>query len=115
TLAMRWWADHLGASVDFYAMESPGDLRPNQIGVWSSTDLDPALPEPGAVSQGSGEIALKAIADGVRLCQTGAASALVTAPISKEAVSLAGSKHPGHTEYLAELTETPEDEVMMLL
>lgn len=39
---------------------------------------------------------------------------LVTCPISKEAINLAGFRYPGHTEYLAEKTHT-RDCVMMLL
>ena len=38
---------------------------------------------------------------------------LVTAPISKESIQLAGYKVPGHTEYLMEQTGA-EDVVMML-
>ena len=40
--------------------------------------------------------------------------AIVTAPISKEALKLAGMKWPGHTEMLAELTDT-KDYAMMLV
>jgi 4-hydroxythreonine-4-phosphate dehydrogenase len=40
--------------------------------------------------------------------------AIVTAPISKEALKMAGSKWPGHTEMLADLTKT-EDYAMMLI
>ncbi|HEY8642878.1 MAG TPA: 4-hydroxythreonine-4-phosphate dehydrogenase PdxA, partial [Candidatus Dormibacteraeota bacterium] len=50
---------------------------------------------------------------GVELIQAGAASALVTGPINKEALRLAGYPWPGHTEMLAELCGVPE--VRMLL
>ncbi len=39
---------------------------------------------------------------------------LVTCPISKEAINLAGFHYPGHTEYFAQKTNT-KDSVMMLL
>lgn len=42
---------------------------------------------------------------GVGLCLTGEASALITAPIAKEVLYDAGFAHPGHTEYLGELTK----------
>ena len=48
-----------------------------------------------------------------RLCMSGEAAAMATAPISKEALNRAGYKYPGHTELLAELTGT-RDFVMML-
>jgi 4-hydroxythreonine-4-phosphate dehydrogenase len=41
---------------------------------------------------------------GVALCLSGAASALVTAPIAKSVMYEAGFSFPGHTEFLAELT-----------
>jgi 4-hydroxythreonine-4-phosphate dehydrogenase len=54
------------------------------------------------------------IALGVELVQTGAASALCTAPIHKKALKDgAGFAYPGHTEYLAALGDV-QDVVMML-
>ncbi len=48
----------------------------------------------------------------VRLAQSGEAAAVVTNPISKAVLYAAGFPHPGHTEFLGELTGgTP---VMML-
>lgn len=60
---------------------------------------------------------------GVGLCLSGNASALITAPIAKEVLYDAGFAHPGHTEYLGELTkdaplnapqDMPRGPVMML-
>lgn len=46
---------------------------------------------------------LEAITTGVALVSAGQASALVTNPIQKEVLYAAGFRHPGHTEFLAEL------------
>jgi 4-hydroxythreonine-4-phosphate dehydrogenase len=56
---------------------------------------------------------IAAITSGVSLVTAGCAAALVTNPIQKEALYAAGFRHPGHTEFLAELAggATP---VMML-
>ncbi|WP_296417253.1 4-hydroxythreonine-4-phosphate dehydrogenase PdxA [Pseudooctadecabacter sp.] len=57
---------------------------------------------------------IDAIADGVSLVQSGACSALCTAPIHKEAlIDGAGFAYPGHTEYLAALAG--RDSVVMML
>ncbi len=40
---------------------------------------------------------------------------VITAPINKESIHLAGSKYAGHTEMLASLCRVPSDEVMMIL
>ena len=53
------------------------------------------------------------IAEAARLCVSGHAAAMVTGPISKEALNRAGHHYPGHTELLAELTGAREF-VMML-
>jgi 4-hydroxythreonine-4-phosphate dehydrogenase len=50
----------------------------------------------------------------VRLAQSGAVSAVVTSPIAKSVLQRAGFPHPGHTEFLAELTGVPGQQVMML-
>jgi 4-hydroxythreonine-4-phosphate dehydrogenase len=44
----------------------------------------------------------------------GRAAAIVTNPINKDILYRAGFRHPGHTEYLAELAHTGTDAVMML-
>jgi 4-hydroxythreonine-4-phosphate dehydrogenase len=44
----------------------------------------------------------------VELCGAGAVEAIATAPINKRALFLGGYSFPGHTEFLAHLTSTPE-------
>jgi 4-hydroxythreonine-4-phosphate dehydrogenase len=60
----------------------------------------------------AGRLAGKAIARAVALCQSGAANAMVTAPIDKHALLAGGYDYPGHTEMLAALTGS--DVAMML-
>jgi 4-hydroxythreonine-4-phosphate dehydrogenase len=54
-----------------------------------------------------------AIERSVEACTTGTAAAMVTAPIQKSALTAAGFGFPGHTEYLASLTQQTQA-VMML-
>lgn len=56
---------------------------------------------PAQASAASGRAALDTLDAGIGLCKSGAADALVTAPISKHALALAGSSDRGHTEILA--------------
>ena len=67
----------------------------------------------GEVSAAAGEVAYAAIARAVELAMSGRASAIVTAPISKEALNLAGHPFSGHTELLAHLSGG-QGPVMML-
>jgi 4-hydroxythreonine-4-phosphate dehydrogenase len=53
-----------------------------------------------------GEISVRCIKKTIRLCMDKEIDAMVTAPISKEAVHRAGYLWPGHTELLAEETKS---------
>jgi 4-hydroxythreonine-4-phosphate dehydrogenase len=63
-------------------------------------------------SRSSGSAIIKYIEKAVELASNNEVSAIVTAPISKESLKLAGAESPGHTEMLAELTDT-KDYAMM--
>ena len=56
------------------------------------------------VSAEGGRFAFQAVERGVRLSMAGRCGGIVTAPLNKEALNLAGYHYPGHTEMLAELT-----------
>lgn len=81
--------------------------------------LDP-LPHPlgrfrmGAVSKRTGTASAAYIVKAVRLAQLGCLDAIVTGPINKEAINLAGYDYPGHTEMLADLTKSREVGMMIL-
>jgi 4-hydroxythreonine-4-phosphate dehydrogenase len=57
----------------------------------------------GAICAQGGQSAFDAIVKAVALIQEGKAKSLITAPLSKQALHLAGHDFPGHTELLAEL------------
>ena len=54
------------------------------------------------VSALAGDAAFQYLVSAIHLVQTGFADAIVTAPLNKEALHLAGHHYPGHTEILAE-------------
>lgn len=78
----------------------------------------PADAEPGRPDAGSAPAAIASIDRAVDDVIGGAASAIVTNPISKSVLYKSGFAEPGHTEYLAkrsfELTGDPAWPVMML-
>jgi 4-hydroxythreonine-4-phosphate dehydrogenase len=81
--------------------------------------LDP-LPEPlgpftpGRVSKETGAAQALYIKEAVRLALERRIAAIVTAPINKEAINLAGYLYPGHTEMLADLTGAKEVGMMIV-
>ncbi len=68
---------------------------------------------PGKASAEGGKAAVAYIRKAVDLICSQAVDAMVTAPINKEALHLAGYSYPGHTEMLADFTNTPEVALMM--
>ncbi|HEU4371541.1 MAG TPA: 4-hydroxythreonine-4-phosphate dehydrogenase PdxA [Methylomirabilota bacterium] len=66
------------------------------------------------VSAAAGRAAYEFIARAVALAQAREIDAIVTAPVNKEALAAAGVRHSGHTEILAELSDT-RDFAMLLM
>jgi 4-hydroxythreonine-4-phosphate dehydrogenase len=110
-----WIGDprHLPAGTRWQAVAAPGQPVPE--GVLAALPLPfaaPAIPGHPDPANAAGTIA--AIERAVDLVQSGACSALVTAPITKKALKDgAGFAFPGHTEFLAHLAGGCE--VVMML
>ncbi|APO78502.1 4-hydroxythreonine-4-phosphate dehydrogenase 3 (plasmid) [Rhizobium etli 8C-3] len=66
--------------------------------------LDGSLPEIGKISPVAGDACVRYISRAVELAMSGDADVIVTAPINKEAMNLAGHHFDGHTGLLAHLT-----------
>ena len=67
----------------------------------------------GTISAEAGRLAYLSIERAVKDAMAGTISAIVTGPISKEAINLAGYAYAGHTDMLAKLTGSA-DSCMML-
>ena len=65
-----------------------------------------ATAQPGRPDTTSAQAAIASIRQAVSDVVTGRASAVVTNPIAKSVLYRAGFRHPGHTEFLAELAAT---------
>jgi 4-phospho-D-threonate 3-dehydrogenase / 4-phospho-D-erythronate 3-dehydrogenase len=76
----------------------------NELEVISITNLDKNDLIIGSPSLKGGEASILYIREAVRHALRGIIDAIVTAPISKESIHLAGSIYPGHTEMLKDLT-----------
>jgi 4-hydroxythreonine-4-phosphate dehydrogenase len=75
------------------------------------------IPKPGEPDPATATAVLDSIRLAVMHVQSGKAAAVVTNPIAKALLYRAGFKHPGHTEFLAELAASgapPPRPVMML-
>ncbi len=85
------------------------------------TDALPVLPirltapvTAGRSDPANAPAVLRSIEQAASLAMSGNIGGIVTNPIHKAALYAAGFSHPGHTEYLAELTHAKNPPVMML-
>jgi len=86
----------------------PGCVNLIDLGLLNEGDVFQA-----GVSAAAGEAAYQYVVRSVRMLLSHEADALVTAPIHKEAIHLAGHHYAGHTELLAELTSTRRYTMML--
>jgi len=68
----------------------------------------------GVAAPDTGAASVLFIKKAVELAQLGCIDGIVTAPINKEAINMAGCHFPGHTELLADLTKTQESGMMIV-
>lgn len=78
------------------------------IDVLDVIELDPSELRVGEVQEMAGRLAVTAVVEATKLAMAGQIQAVVTAPLNKEAMNLAGFHYAGHTELLAELTGTDD-------
>jgi 4-phospho-D-threonate 3-dehydrogenase / 4-phospho-D-erythronate 3-dehydrogenase len=76
---------------------------------FSTADLSPGRP-----SRRAGGAAVEAIKKSLTICQNKIAHAMVTAPVSKESINLAGHAYVGHTDMLMDLTNTEAVTMIMV-
>ena len=81
---------------------------PQTIFVLDLKNIDLPKLRHGRVDPMAGKAAVEYIQKAVALAQEGKVAAIVTAPIHKEAINKAGFHYSGHTELLADLTQTKE-------
>lgn len=88
------------------------DWQPGPVTVLDLANVPESL-GPGRPSAEGGAAAFEYIRAAVDLALCQEVDAVTTAPISKEALHLAGHEYPGHTELLAELTRVSEVALML--
>lgn len=108
-------ARKLGLTVPLLAIDAPdaaADCFGDVVPVLDIAGLDYA---PGSPSEAGAELALQSLEIATGLVRSGAAAALVTAPVAKAQLAAVGFSHPGQTEYVAERCGvSPGNAVMML-
>ena len=114
TGVLRMISKRMG-SFSFHVISNPLEAtgKPGLIDVIPVSDLREDSFIPGQPTLKGGKAMVDYIVKAVELNGGGQVSAMVTCPINKELMHLAGYRFDGHTELLAHLTHT-KDYVMML-
>ena len=108
-------ADRLGLDISFGVTEDPSaalDIFPRALPVYH-TPLS-KHPDPGQPIAETASSVISVIETAVQWAIDGQVDSIVTNPISKHVLYDAGFNHPGHTEFLAELSGADNPPVMML-
>lgn len=101
---LEWTNEHLGLNAKFRDFGAEGS---DGLQIIDLANIEGPI-EFGCESIATGKSAALNIEAAVDLWKQGTIDAIATAPISKNALKLAGYSHPGHTEFLAALTDTKE-------
>ncbi len=106
-------ADKAFNQIDNLEIFGEADLLPNVKVPVRSFGVAPKDIKMGQVNAQCGHAAYVYLEAAIKECLAGRADGIVTAPLHKEALNLAGHKYPGHTEILAEKSGV-QDFVMLL-
>jgi len=108
-------AGWVATTPTFESIQEPaaGRYQPGTITLLDLANADPAMIPPGGLSAAAGSAAVDYVFRACDLAMSDAVQAVVTAPLNKEAMNLAGHHYAGHTELLTD--RTGAQRVSMLL
>lgn len=107
-----FYNSELGLNKSFHKITSVSEAKDGILNVLDLKNSSQEI-ETGKITKQSGLASMRSIEAAINLCLDKELKAMVTLPISKESVQLAGYDIPGHTEFLAEQTNTVQ--VLMML
>lgn len=101
--------------AELRVLDRVADARfaPGVINVIDEPLADPQALQAGVVQVQAGDLAYRCVKKATELAMAGEVQAIATAPLNKEALHSAGHIYPGHTELLAQLTNS-KDYAMVL-
>ncbi len=103
-------------NIGLHLHEWSGRTAHQERGFWilESSTVNVDAIKPGQLSHAAGHAAATAISSAAQLALSGLVEAMVTAPVSKQALHLAGIKAPGQTEMLKRLSNSHEVAMMLV-
>lgn len=97
-----------GTGLVLREVSSPAEAlgQPGTLDYIDPKPLAAGVYEPGVLKAACGDAAFHYVSRGIELAKSGEAAAVVTGPLNKEALNLAGHHYDGHTEIFARFTGT---------
>ncbi len=115
TEVFAYYAKRLKLPLRFETVESvPSKFSPGVIPVMDTFPITVKNIQAGKIAPDAGKCAGTAIERAAQLCSKNSVAAMVTAPISKEALHYAGYNFPGQTEMLAMLSRSSRVTMMLV-
>lgn len=96
-------------TAETFACPMPERIMP----VPALQNMSPQRPKYGAVDAQWGRVAMECVRTAAQSCLAGDADAIVTAPFTKAGIHLAGYEYKGHTDFLADITDTHRHAMML--
>lgn len=107
--------DFVDISPDEFRRRVADATERNTIACCDPTRSGTAETPPGTITAAAGDAAFRCLTLAAQLALSGHVDAIVTAPLNKESLHLAGHNYPGHTEILAERCGVREFAMMLHL
>lgn len=98
----------LAITVEIIGEPAAGTYTLGTLDLLQATTGDLRGVTPGAVQAIAGKAAVESVVRATDLALRGQVDAIATAPLNKDAMNQAGYHYPGHTELLADLTQTKD-------
>lgn len=109
---LQYYIDKIKSQVEIVEIEDENNIKnlvlKNGIMYLINEECELKDIEIGKVKAESGKLSMKYLEKSLRLVNNGFFDGIVTAPISKDAINLAGYKYDGHTGWFAEKTHTKD-------
>ncbi|MEZ4860248.1 MAG: 4-hydroxythreonine-4-phosphate dehydrogenase PdxA [Caldilineaceae bacterium] len=100
----RTWLPQANLAFDVVTDPAQGQYGPGLLTLLDLHNADPNAIQPGQLQAAAGQAAVDYVFRACDLALAGAVDGVVTAPLNKEAMHMAGYNYAGHTELLTERT-----------
>lgn len=108
-------AASLKITPEFNTVTTIDTFLPGKINVLDCNELQPGSFTLGKPQAACGKAAFRYITKAIELAMSGTVGGVITNPINKESLKMAGIRYPGHTEIFAEKTGTSHYSMLFLL